>query len=87
MKKYEFNRRILKCENFRYSPTEKSTINTANSQIHVKIPRGDSVISLLGSYLDINFDLLHAATGNGYADSNDISLVNLGPIFYLVVIS
>ena len=78
--KYEVDRRILKCDYIRYSPSEISTINTANSQIYINIPREDSVISPLKSYLDLNFDVLHAATNNRYADGNDIRLVNLGPI-------
>ena len=78
--KYEVDRRILKCDYTRYSPSEISTINTANSQIYINIPREDSVISLLNSYLDLNFDVVHAATNNRYADGNDIRLVNLGPI-------
>ena len=64
----------------RYSPSEISTINTANSQVYINIPREDSVISLLNSYLELNFDVLHAATNNRYADGNDIRLVSLGPI-------
>ena len=78
--KYEVDRRILKCDFIRYSPSEISTINTANSQIYINIPREDSVISLLNSYLNINFDVLNAATNNRYADGNDIRLVNLGPV-------
>ena len=78
--KYEINRDILKCDYIRYSPSEISRINTANSRIHINIPREDSVISLLNSYLDLNFDVLHAATNNRYADGNDIRLVNLAPI-------
>ena len=79
--KYEINRDILKCDYIRYSPSEISTINTANSQVYIKIPREDSVISLLNSYLELNFDVLHAAAPNNrYADGNDIRLVNLGPI-------
>ena len=78
--KYEINRDILKCDYIRYSPSEINTINTANSQVYINIPREDSVISLLNSYLELNFDVLHAATNNRYADGNDISLVNLGPI-------
>ena len=35
---------------------------------------------MLNSYLEINFDVLHAATNNRYVDGNDIRLVNLGPI-------
>ena len=78
--KYEINRDILKCDYIRYSPSEISTINTANSQVYINIPREDSVNSLLNSYLDLNFDVLHAATNNRYVDNNDIRLVNLGPI-------
>ena len=78
--KYKINRDILKCDYIRYSPSEISTINIANSQIYINIPREDSVISLLNSYLDLNFDVLHAATNNRYVDGNDIRLVNFGPV-------
>ena len=78
--KYEINRDILKCDYIRYSPSEISTINTSNSQIYINIPREDSVISLLNSYLELDFDVLHAGTNNRYVDGNDIRLVNLGPI-------
>ena len=78
--KYEINRNILKCDYIRYSPSQISTINTAKSQIYFRIPREDSVISLLNSYLDLNFDVLYAATNNRYAAGNIIRLVNLGPI-------
>ena len=77
--KYEVDR-SLKCDYIRYSPSEISTINTANSQIYINIPREDSVISLLNSYLDLNFDVVHAATNNRYADNNNIRIVNLGPV-------
>ena len=70
--RYEINRDILKCDYIRYSPSEISTVNTADSQVYINIPREDSVISLLNSYLDLNFDVLHAATGNRYADNSDI---------------
>ena len=78
--KYSINRDILKCDYIRYSPSEISTVNTANSQVYINIPIQDSVISLLNSYLELNFDVLHAATNNRYVDGNDIRLVNLGPI-------
>ena len=77
---YEIDRRILKCDYIRYSPAEISTKNIANSQIYINIPREDSVISLLNSYLELSFDVLHAADNNRYVDANDIRLVNLGPI-------
>ena len=78
--KYEINREILKCDYIRYSPSEISTINTANSQVYINIPREDSVISLLNSYLELNFDMLRADNSNRYIDNNDIRLVNLGTI-------
>ena len=78
--KYDINRDILKCDYIRYSPSEISTINTANSQVYINIPREDSVISLLNSYLELNFDVLRADNSNRYLDGNDITLVNLGPI-------
>ena len=78
--KYEINRDILKCDYIRYSPSEISTINTANSQVYINIPREDSVISLLNSYLELNFDVLRADSSNRYLDGNDIRLVNLGQI-------
>ena len=78
--KYEINRDILKCDYIRYSPSEISTINTTNSQFYINIPREDSVISLLNSYLELNFDVIHAGTNDRYVDGNNIRLVNLGPI-------
>ena len=64
----------------RYSSAEICTINTANSQIYINLPREDSVISLLNSYLKLNFDVLQTTTNNRYVDANDNRLVNLGPI-------
>ena len=78
--KYEINRDILKCDYIRYSPSEISTTNTTNSQVYINIPRKDSVISLLNSYLELDFDVLHAGTNNRYVDGNNKRLVNLGPI-------
>ena len=77
---YEIDRMILKCNYIRYSPAEICTINTANSQIYINIPREDSVISLLNSYIELNFDVLRADNNNRYVDTNDIRLVNLRPI-------
>ena len=78
--KYEIIRKFLKCDFIIYSPSEISTINTASSQISINIPREDGVIPLLNSYLELNFDVLHAATNNRFLDNNDIRLVNLRPI-------
>ena len=79
-KKYEVDRKILKCDYIRYSPSERSTINAPNSQKYINIPKEDSVISLLKSYNELNFVVLKAATSNKYADADDIRLINLAPI-------
>ena len=76
--KYEVDRKILICDFIRYSPSEISTITTPISQIYNNIPGEDSVTSLLNSYIELNFDVLKAATSNRYADADDIRLINLG---------
>ena len=80
--KYEVDRIILNCDYIRYSPSEICTINTPNNQNYSNIARGDSVNSLLGSLIRTNFDALHAATNNRYAENDDIRLVNDGPIAF-----
>ena len=77
--KYEVDRRILKCVYIRYSPAETSTINTPNSQIYINKPREDYVISLLNSYLGLNFEFFKIVDNSRYANDNDIRLINLGP--------
>ena len=74
---YEVDRRFLKCDYFRFSPAETPTINTANGHLYINIPREDSVISLLNSYLDLNFEVIKKADNSRYANGNDINLVNL----------
>ena len=76
----DVDRRILECEYIRYSPAETSTISTPNSQIYINIPRKDSVISLLYSYLDLKFEVIKKVDNSRYANGNNKRLVNLGPI-------
>ena len=80
---YEIDRRILKYDYIRYSPAAISTINIANSQVYINIPREDSVISLLNSYIELSFEVLQAATDNRYVEANDIRIFNLGPIAFI----
>ena len=74
------NRNNSECDYVRFSLSEINTINTANSQIYNKKPREDSRVFLLKSYLDLDFDVLHAATGNRYVDDDYIWLINLAAI-------
>ena len=57
-----------------------STKNTSYSQIKINIPRQDSVISLLNSYLDLTFKVIQKPDNSRYGNVNDIRLVNLGHI-------
>ena len=50
--------------------------------IYTNRPREDSVISLLNTCFHLIFDVLHAATGNRYADGIHFKKVNLGPIAF-----
>ena len=77
--KYQIDRRIVKCDYIRCSPSEIRTIKTANSQIYINIPREDFFF-FVKIYLDLNFDVIHAATNNRYVDKNDIWLINLAAI-------
>ena len=49
IERYDMNRNTLGCDYNIFSPSEKSTINTAISRIFIKIPKEDSVKSLLNS--------------------------------------
>ena len=62
------------------SPAETSTKNTPRFQVYIIIPREDSAIALLSSYVDINFEVAKAADTSRYADFINIRLVNLDPI-------
>ena len=55
--KYQNDRRILKCDYIRHSPSEIRTINSPNSQKYTNTPKKDSVFSLLKNYIDLNFDV------------------------------
>ena len=70
---FEVDRRILKCDYKSFSLAETSTENTSNSQIYINKPRKASIISLLNSYLDLNFEV-HRTDNSGYGNSNDIRM-------------
>ena len=53
---------------------------TPKSQIYIKIPREDSVISFLNIYLYLNSEVTKKADDSRYKNGKDIRLINLGPI-------
>ena len=48
--------------------------------MYMNIPSEDSVISLLNSYLDLNFEVIKKTNNSRYGNGNDIRLLNLGAI-------
>ena len=78
--KNQIDRRFLKCDYIRSSPSEISAVNTPSSQIYINKTGEDSVNSLVNNYIELNFDVLHDVTGNKYVDINDIRLVSIGPL-------
>ena len=58
IEKYELDQRILKNGFSRHSPSEISTLITANTQIYTNIAREASVVSLSNKFLHLNFDVL-----------------------------
>ena len=75
---YEVDWRIVKRDYIRYSPADTSTTNTPGSQTNINIPRKDSVISLVNSSLELNFEVIKKAANSRNAKGNDTPLVNLG---------
>ena len=55
---YEVDRRIFKCDFFGFSPADRYTKNTPSCQRYIDIPRENSVISLLNSYLELIFEVI-----------------------------
>ena len=46
----------------------------------INIPREDSVISLLKSYMDLNFEVIKQTDNSRFGNGNDIKLINLASI-------
>ena len=71
---------VLNCDYIRYSPAERSTKITPNSQIYIHISREKSVISLSNSSFELIFKVIKRADNSRYANGNDIRLIILGLI-------
>ena len=55
-------------------------MNTHKSQIFINIPRQDSIISLVSSCLDLNFEVIKKDDISRYSNGNEIRLIYQGPI-------
>ena len=71
----------FKVEVLRYLPPEIKTKNTAKTKKFIEIPRQDSGIWLIVSYLELNLIGFHAAAQKiRYLNEKDIELAKLGSI-------
>ena len=64
----------------RYTPSSLATINNPNNLITIDIPREDAIINLNDAFISIELQVVKNADDSLYADSDAISLVNLGGI-------
>ena len=77
--KYTLKNPIHKIDFIKYSPSSLATVNNANSNISVSLPREDAYICLQNSFISVEFEVLkNDDTRN--ADGDQIYLVNFGPV-------
>ena len=77
--KYTLEKPIHKIDFIKYSPNSLATVNNANSNISVSLPREDAYICLQNSFISLEFEVLKN-NNTSYIDCDEISLVHFGPI-------
>ena len=77
--KYTLEKPIHKIDFIKYSPNSLATVNNANSNISISLPREDAYICLQNSYISLEFKVLKN-DNTRYVDNDEICLVNFGPI-------
>ena len=77
--KYTLEKPIHKIDFIKYSPSSLATVNNANSNISVSLPREDAYICLQNSFISLEIEVLKN-NDSRYTNGDEISLVNFGPI-------
>ena len=77
--KYTLEKPIHKIDLLKYIPSSLATINNANSNISVSLPREDAYICLQNSCISLEFEVLKN-DNTRYANGDEINLVNFGPV-------
>ena len=57
--KYTLEKPIHKIDFIKYSPSSLATVNNANSNISVSLPREDAYICLQNSFISLDFEVLY----------------------------
>ena len=63
-------------------PSDLGTANTANSHLYYNTHRKKSVISLINSFIELNYEVVRANDNNRYAERRDIKVVNVGLVAF-----
>ena len=77
--KYTLEKPIHKIDFIKYSPSSLATVNNANSNISVSLPRKDANICLQNSFTSVEFEVLKN-DDTRFNNGDEISLVNFGPV-------
>ena len=77
--KYILEKPIHEIDFIKYSPSSLATVNNANSNIGISLPREDAYICLQNSYISLEFEVLKN-DNTLYVDNDQISLVNFGAV-------
>ena len=77
--KYTFEKPIHKIDFIKNSPNSLATVNNANSNISISLPREDAYICLQNSYISLEFEV-PKNDKTRYTNGDEISLVNFGPV-------
>ena len=77
--KYTLEKPIHKIDFIKYSPSSLATVNNANSNISVSLPREDAYICLQNSFISLEIEVLKN-NNTRYTNGDETSLVNFGPI-------
>ena len=77
--KYTLEKPIQKNDFIKYSPSSLATINNANSNISVNLPKEDAYICLQHSFISVEFEVFKK-DDTKFNDSDEIILVNFGPV-------
>ena len=70
---------IHKIDFIKYSPSSLATVNNANSNISISLPREDAFICLQNSFISLEFEVLRNDDSR-FVDGDEISSVNFGQI-------
>ena len=77
--KYTLEKPIHKIDFIKYSPSSLATINNANTNVSISLPREDVYICLQNSYISLELEVLKN-NNTRYANNDEIGLVNFGPV-------